>query len=108
MGFIKNLFKRNKQAEEGQAQPKKLRGKMAGILTAAIAVFAAVPSVVGAAPMDFSTQEVGIDVNDVVGTGFSFMNMFGQYTMLVLGVIFAPVAIGFIIWLWKKLPKFSK
>lgn len=74
-------------------------------LTAMMAV-AAIPGTVGAAPIDFTnTGTLNVPVTDVVKTGFSFMGLFDEYTMLVLGVIFAPVAIGFVLWLWKKLPK---
>jgi len=56
--------------------------------------------------VDFSsTGGLGLSVTDVIETGFSFMGLFDTYTMLVLGIIFAPVAIGFIIWLWRKLPR---
>lgn len=85
---------------------KKKAVAMFTLAMAAIAV-AAVP--VGAAPVDFSTTTgIAITPTDVIGTGFSFMGMFDQYTMIVLGIIFAPVAIGFVIWIWNKLPKLGK
>lgn len=60
-------------------------------------------------PIDFSTTTgINVSTTDVVSTGFSFANMFGPYTMLVLGIMFAPVGLGFIIWLWGKLPKLGK
>lgn len=84
----------------------KLKSKAVGMVSMAIAAVMALPVAAGAAPVDFSTT-TGINVTptDVIGTGFSFMGMFDEYTMIVLGIIFAPVAIGFIVWIWRKLPK---
>lgn len=95
---------------------EKIKGKFASakakMMAAATAVMAlALPvsaqaSTPPSTAIDFSgTAGLDVGVTDVVSTGFSFMNMFGQYTTLVLGVLFAPVAIGFVIWIWKKLPK---
>lgn len=89
----------------------KVSNKVALVVATVSAAVAVVPVSASAATgggIDFSTT-TGIQVapTDVVSTGFSFANMFGPYTTLVLGVIFAPVAIGFIIWLWRKLPKFG-
>lgn len=91
----------------------RLKGKsMKGILAMmalAVVMSFAVPGAALAAPIDFSTTDgVNVTVTDVVGTGFSFMNMFDQWTLLILGIIFAPVAIGFLIWLFRKLPRYGK
>lgn len=90
---------------------EKVKGKKTGALAllGTGGALAALPVSVGAAPIDFATT-TGIDITttDVVSTGFSFANMFGPYTMLVLGIMFAPVGIGFIIWLWNKLPRLGK
>lgn len=85
-----------------------LQRKAAVVMTAAIALIAALPTAVGAAPIDFSTTTgLTVSTTDVVATGWSFANMFGSWTMLVLGIIVAPVVIGFVIWLMRKLPKFG-
>lgn len=77
-------------------------------LMAAVTAMVAVPGAAMAAPIDFSTTPgLGVSVTDVVGTGMSFANMFNDYTMLILAVIMAPVAVGFLIWLWRKLPRFG-
>lgn len=89
---------------------QKVKSKKVGALSLmALGAIAALPVSASAAPIDFATT-TGIDVTpaDVVSTGFSFANMFGPYTTLVLGIIFAPVGIGFIIWLWNKLPRLGK
>lgn len=92
---------------------RKFSKKVATMTVMAMAMMVAVASSAFASPpdnsIDFSTT-TGLDINvvDVVKTGFSFMNMFNTYTMLVLGIIFAPVAIGFIIWIWGKLPRLGK
>lgn len=87
----------------------KKKGKIGAIMMAlSVMAMAAIPTGVGAAPLTFTGQTVGVEVTDVVTSGFSFMNMFGDYTMLVLAVIFAPVAIGFLIWLFRKLPKMGR
>lgn len=83
--------------------------KTMAVVGAMIALVAALPTGAGAAPIDFSsTGGVDISTTDIVETGFSFTSMFGEHTMLILGVMFAATAIGFIIWLWRKLPKFGK
>jgi hypothetical protein len=82
--------------------------KLAYFAFVALMALAALPTTAGAAPIDFTGTTVGVSVTDVTSTGVSFMNIFGDYTMLILGVIFAPVIIGFVIWLMKKMPKFSK
>jgi len=85
---------------------KFVKSKFSKSMLAVSAIAMAAMPTVGAAGIDFSTNTATLpDVKDVVSTGFSFMGMFDTYTMLVLGIIFAPVAIGFILWLWRKLPK---
>jgi hypothetical protein len=104
---VKNLF--NRLFKKGENAEQRKSKKVKGVLAASMAAAAltAIPTSVGAAPIDFSTQKIGVDVPDVVGTGFSFMGMFDTYTLLVLGAIFAPVAIGFVIWIMRKMPKFG-
>lgn len=60
-------------------------------------VFAAAPA--GAAPLDFSSTTVDISVNDVVGSGLSFMGIFNDYILLGLGIVFAGIVAAFIFWL---------
>lgn len=103
---MKNLFTKLFARKQETAKKKNKIG--AFMMAMAIMALAALPTAVGAAPLSFTGQDIGIEVTDVVSTGFSFMTMFGPYTMLILGVIFAPVAIGFVIWLMRKLPKFGK
>lgn len=89
----------------------KVVGKSKAGLMAIAGMVAAlvVPASAMAAPIDFSTTDgIGVGVEDVIGTGFSFMGMFDTWTMLVLAIIFAPVAIGFLIWLFRKLPRLGK
>lgn len=87
---------------------KKLFSKTGALALMALTALAALPVSVGAAPIDFGTTTgIGVKATDVVTTGFSFANMFGEYTTLILGAIFAPVALGFVIWLMRKLPKFG-
>jgi hypothetical protein len=94
-----------KQWIANKLQSKK---KLAYFAFAALMAIAALPTAAGAAPIDFTGTTTGVSVTDVTSTGISFMNIFGEYTMLILGVIFSPVIIGFLIWLMKKMPKFSK
>lgn len=98
-----------KSFKEGFNLFKKLLKKPIALLSAALMVaMSAMATSASAAPIDFTTAgTLTVDPVDVVKTGFSFVGLFDQYTLLVLGVIFAPVAIGFIIWLWRKLPKFG-
>jgi len=85
---------------------QRIKQKRAALALMALAAMAALPVSASAAPIDFSTTTgVNVSPTDVIETGFSFMGLFDTYTMLVLAIIFAPVAIGFIIWLWRKLPK---
>lgn len=101
--MIKSLF--------GKVKDKagKLKSKAVGMVSLAIAAVMALPVAAGAAPVDFSTTTgLQIEPTDVIGTGFSFMGMFDAYTMIVLGIIFAPVAIGFVLWIWGKLPRLGK
>lgn len=58
-------------------------------------------------PITFSGG-LNLSPADAVSTGFNFMNNFGGWTMLVAGLIIAPVAIGFVLWILKKIPKFTK
>lgn len=89
---------------------QKMKGKAkAGVfaLTAMLTALVA-PTAAMADPIDFSGMDgVTVTPTDVIGTGFSFASMFDQFTLLILGIIFAPVAIGFIIWLLRKLPRFG-
>jgi hypothetical protein len=87
---------------------KKWNAKITALALVALTALAALPVAVGAAPIDFSTT-TGVDIapTDIISTGFSFAKMFDAQTTLVLGLIFAPVGIGFLIWLIRKLPKFG-
>lgn len=82
---------------------KQKKGKtLLGILGGTGAIAALAPAA-GAAPIDFTNQTLDVSVTDVVATGFNFANMFNDYTLIVLGVIFAPILIGFVIWLFGKI-----
>lgn len=41
---------------------------------------------------------------DIVQTAWNFVKTYDQYVILLLGIIFAPVALGLIVWLQKKVP----
>lgn len=45
------------------------------------------------------------NVMDAIATGFSFLAKYRMYILIVLGIIFAPLAIGFLQWLFGKLRK---
>jgi len=49
-------------------------------------------------------------IQDVIRTGFSFVSKYSTWIMIVLAVIFSPVAAAFIIWLFRKVrqPKTTK
>ncbi|MFD0717684.1 hypothetical protein [Paenibacillus sp. GCM10027626] len=85
----------------------KKKKKVTAVAGASLAL-AALPSAVGAAPISFGDSSIGITTTDAIATGFNFMGLFDSWTMLVVGIIFAPVAIGFIIWLMGKLPRMGK
>lgn len=94
---------------------KSLKSKIAGVAgaTSAVAVSAFAGGASASTPpsqaVDFSSMSgLTVDPLDVVSTGFSFMRMFDNYTVIVLGLIFAPVAVGFVLWLWSKLPRMGK
>lgn len=90
---------------------KGIKNKLAAVttLTMALAVSAFAGAAAASPPsqaVDFSNMSgLTVDPLDVVSTGFSFMRMFDNYTVIVLGLIFAPVAVGFVLWIWGKLPK---
>lgn len=73
-----------------------------GVLGGTGAIAALAPAA-GAAPIEFTGQSLDVDVGDVIGTGFNIANMFGPYTTLILAFIIAPVLVGFLIWLFKKI-----
>lgn len=72
----------------------------AAVMSVMALAVAAVP--VGAAPLDFSTTTVDIDVKDVVGSGVSFMGIFKDYMLLGLGIIVATIIIGIVFWVIQK------
>jgi hypothetical protein len=94
----------NRQTEQGAVKTSK-RGKFAYLMAMAIAAVAALPTAAGAAPIEFTGQTVGVSVGDAVTTGFNFMGMFNEWTLLVAGLILAPVAIAFLLWIVSKAPK---
>lgn len=76
------------------------------IAAAGVVAAATVPAAAYAAPIDFTgAGGLGVTPQDVIATGFNFMNLFNNFTMLVLGILFAPVAIGFVIWIVRKIPR---
>lgn len=102
---MKSLFQRFKAKHEGG---KNKKGKAALSVLGGTTALAALAPAAGAAPIEFTGQSLNVDVADVVSTGFNFANLFNEYTLLVLGIMLAPVLIGFIIWLWGRLPKKGK
>lgn len=82
---------------------KNLKKKMAAV---GIVATATVPAAAYAAPVDFSAAGgLGVSPADVVATGFNFASLFNDYTTLVLGILFAPVMVGFVIWVVRKIPR---
>lgn len=79
--------------------------KIVGLMSVAMLALATLPTAAGAAPIEFTGQTVGVSVGDAVATGFNFMGMFDEWTLLVAGLILAPVAIGFLLWILNKAPK---
>lgn len=97
---MKKLFQRNKAAHE----KKTSKGKVTLGMLGGTGAIAALAPAAGAAPLTF-TDGITVTPTDVVSTGFNFMGMFDGFTMLVAGLIIAPVAVGMLIWLLKKAPK---
>lgn len=61
-------------------------------IVGALSVTAAVP--VGAAPVDFTGTTLPFTVPDMLSTAVNFLTLYGDWVLLALGVIFAPVLYG--------------
>lgn len=97
-----SFFKRKEAAEEGKK--RKLNKGVLGVLGATTAMAALAPAA-GAAPLEFTGQSFGFSINDVISSGFSFMGLFDDYTMLIMGAVIAIAVVSIGIWLLKKIPK---
>lgn len=76
------------------------------LAAAGVVAAATVPAAAYAAPIDFTgAGSLGVTPADVIGTGFNFIALFDSYYALVLGLIFAPVLVGFVIWILRKIPR---
>lgn len=76
---------------------KGLKGKQKGFLGAfafALALAATAPKRVGAAPVEFTGVTLPFSVPDMLATATNFLVMYGEWILLALGVIFAPVLYG--------------
>lgn len=51
----------------------------------------------------FSFSESLANPLDAIKTGFSFMNRFGIWVAIVLGIIFAPTILAFLFWLFNRI-----
>lgn len=60
------------------------------------------------ADFEFDGSQLDLSPLDMIKTGFSFAGMFDEFTLLILGIIFAPVAIGFIVWLIRNKRELSQ
>lgn len=72
------------------------RKRTAAILGAALMVMgssSALAAPVGS-PIDFSGVNLPFNVPDMLTTAVNFLAMYGQWILLALGVIFAPVLYG--------------
>lgn len=78
----------------------KLIGKMlqkgkkgiVGTFAAAIMLVSATSAM--AAPVDFTGTDLPFTVPDMLTTAVNFLTMYGEWVLLALGVIFAPVLYG--------------
>lgn len=102
-----NLF--SKVKSKLTAGKKKVIASVAIVGAAMMAMAGSAFATTTSNAVDFSsTGGLGIDVADVVSTGFSFAKLFNSYTTLIVAIIMAPVLIGFIVWLFKKMPKMGR
>lgn len=53
----------------------------------------------------FDPNGLSVSVMDAIGTGFSFLAKYSLYVLIVLGIIFAPLIIGMLQWLFNKIRK---
>lgn len=98
---MKALFQRFKSKHEGRHN----KGKLALSAVGGTAALAALAPAAGAAPVTFTGVTTGVTVEDAVATGVNFMNIFGEYTTLAIGIAIAAIIIGFIFFVVKKIPK---
>jgi hypothetical protein len=63
------------------------------VIAAAMMVFGAT-SAFAADPIDFTGVTLPFNVPDMLTTAVGFLTMYGQWILLALGVIFAPVLYG--------------
>lgn len=84
----------------------KLKNKMM-LAVGAVAMALAVPTVVGAAPLDLSGAGLQVDPADAVATGKSFAGGYSPWVLLIVGLLLVPTLVGFVIYLAKRAPKFG-
>lgn len=77
---------------------KEKKNKLAASISAfAVAVVMAVSGPVkevGAAPVDFTGTTLPFTVPDMLATAVNFLTLYGEWVLIALGVIFAPVLYG--------------
>jgi hypothetical protein len=70
-------------------------GLMSAAFTFALVLMATGPGeMVHAAAVDFAGTTLPFTVPDMLSTSVNFLTMYGQWVLLALGVIFAPVLYG--------------
>jgi hypothetical protein len=78
-----------------KAKKKAVGGALAAFaftLVASVSGPAVTPA--SAAPVDFTGTALPFTVPDMLTTAVNFLTMYGQWVLLALGVIFAPVLYG--------------
>lgn len=87
---------------------KKARKKVAVGLAAMVALVASATSAMASPPpgLDFGSGDFDFSLADVVATAWNFLGIFPVWVQLVLGIILASTLIGFILWIFSKLPKY--
>lgn len=86
-------------------QRKNKSSKAALSVLGGTAALAALAPAAGAAPLEFTGVDTGLNVADAVLTGINFMGIFGDWTYLAVGITIAAAVIGFVFWLVRKIPQ---
>ncbi|RAU91547.1 hypothetical protein [Paenibacillus sp. YN15] len=90
---MKKMFSRFKLMVE---MMKGKKGGMigAGALAFAFALAATSPTPAGAAPIEFTGTALPFNVADMLSSAVNFLTLYGEWILLALAVIFAPVLYG--------------
>jgi hypothetical protein len=65
--------------------------KFAIVALSAIVMMLAMATSASAAPVSFTGTTLPFTVPDMLGTAINFLTMYGEWILLALGVLFAPV-----------------